>query len=195
MVGETNAVINFYLSSVQKNQKSIYEFGDQPTPVSIDRVTIQSHDGTPQSELPISEDFSIKIDFTCKEKVENAVIALLFYSPDLDLLLYSTNADRTGTFDDYEPGSYSATVTVPAFLMNVGRYSLDLMLCTPNVGVFGEQKNLGFEITNLNNPRSAIFWKNHVGKIATPLDYVITKKNISKNTEKPSRAKKHEPTS
>lgn len=175
MVGNTEDVIEHYLSLAQADQKSLYEFTPQVTPASINRLGIIDNDGTHKSELSVGENFCMKVEFTCSTKVQKAVLAILFYSPDRDLLLYSTDADSSGEAKDYDEGNYSATIKIPSFLFNIGKYSFDIMLCTPNVGKYAEQKGLGFEIVDTNNPRSELFWRNHPGKIMSRLDYKIEK--------------------
>jgi lipopolysaccharide transport system ATP-binding protein len=175
MIGETDDVVAHYLSSSQTDQKATYKFARQDSAASINNLSIFDEEGSARSELSIGENFYIKTEFTCKTKIDNAVLAILFYSPERDLLLYSTDADTTGKSNSYAEGSYSATVEVPAFLFNVGRHSFDVMLCTPNVETYGEQKGLGFEIVNTNNPRSGLFWRNHPGKTAVHLPYKIHK--------------------
>lgn len=173
--GETGAIVEQYLSSEQINNKAVYLFEKQGTPVSIDKVTMYDNEGHAVSDLPISSDFKITVEFSCEEKIQDAVLALIFYSADQEILLYSTNADTTGKYGTYEKGLYNATITIPAFLFNVDHYTFDVMLCTPKIAIFGAQKGLGFEVVNINNPRSINFRGKHLGKIALPLLYEINK--------------------
>jgi len=175
MIGETNEVVDFYLSSTVGMQKAVYTFQEQASPVSIEKISILNNEDKETFKLPVSENFKTEVTFHCKEDIENAVLAVLIYSQNKDLLLYSTNADKTGKYNKYKKGTYVATVEIPAFLFNVGQYSFDVMLCTPNTAVFGEQKNLGFEIININNPRSINFHGAHLGKLSTQLSYSIKK--------------------
>lgn len=175
LVGETDFVIEKYLSSHKQTQKSTYNFEKQDTPANISKVSVLNKEGLPQSEIPISENFSIEINFECLKEVNNAVMAILIYSQDMDLLLYSTNADISGKYDNYAIGNYKISAKIPASVLNIGNYTFDVMLCTPNIGVFGEQRNLAFEITNFNNPRSVNFRGKHAGRIAVPLEYQVNK--------------------
>jgi lipopolysaccharide transport system ATP-binding protein len=169
--GETDEVIERYLASAKDKQRSSYEFPAQDTPASISSVDLLDSAGAQQSTLPVAEPFSIKINFDCKQDIADATLALLFYSPDGDLFLYSTQSDKDGKLRGYKAGTHTTTIKIPPFLFNAGSYTFDLMLCTPNVRVFGEQKGLGFEVTDTGNPRSAIFWGRHPGKTAFHLEY------------------------
>lgn len=175
MEGSTDIVLEKYLSFNEERRKAVYEFEEQKTPVSIDKVTILTKEDLPQSKIPLSKNFKISVEFTCKEDLRNMAVSSLFYSQDRDLLLYSSDADSTGKLQNFQKGRYGAIIEIPAFLFNIGRYSFDILVHTPNTGG-GFQRDMGFEITNIDNPRSAIFQGNHPGRIALQLNYKIEKK-------------------
>jgi len=179
-IGETSAIIDKYLSSAQTNKKAIYNFDPQTTAASIDKVSILDDEGNAHSDISVSADFSINIEFTCNEEVRDAALTLVFYSSDQDILLYSTDADTTGKYETYKEGSYAATVKIPAFLFNIDHYTFDVSLGTPKISIFGIQRGLGFEIINTNNPRSINFRGKHLGKIAFPLAYHISESRNEK---------------
>ncbi len=171
MVGNTSDVIDRYLSSSLKHE-AITEFADRPNlPATINTVTLLNHAGDPRSEFSISEPLSIQVEFTCKKKLTDTTLSLIIYSHDRDILLYSSEADTLETLSEYEPGHYLSTISIPPFLLNVGRYSFDIILHTPNIFLAAEARDMGFEIKNIDNPRSIIFQGNHPGRIALPLVY------------------------
>ncbi len=175
MIGKTPDVISRYLSS-RLSRDAIVEFSDKPNSIAaIQKISLLSADQKPRSEFPISEPFSITVDFICKEKVQDATLSMLVYSHDRDLLLYSSEADTKGTLSEYAAGKYQAVIKIPEFVLNVGRYSLDILLHTPNLAMFANARDIGFEIKNVDNPRSIIFQGNHLGRIAIPLNYKIQK--------------------
>jgi len=176
MIGKTSDVIAKYLS---KNlvQKAIMEYPDKPdSPAVVRKISILNKDGEPRSELPISEPLNIEVDFNCNQKLTDTVLSLLIYSHDRDLLFYSSESDTSGKLSSYEPGSYQAKISLPAFLLNVGKYSFEILLHTPNIATHANVKDIGFEIKNIENPRSIVFQGNHVGRIAFPLSYEIKSK-------------------
>ena len=151
-------------------------FEKQDTPASIDTVSVFDDHGLARTDLPISRPFSIGVTFSTDKPLDNATISFLFYTQDRDLLLYSSSADTTGKLQHFDPGTFSATVHVPASLFNIGNYSCDIVVHNPNIIAYAEAKDIGFEIQNVDNPRSLVFQKTHIGKLALPLDYTIEKR-------------------
>lgn len=173
-IGDTQTIIDHYLSSMKQARRAEYVFEEQSASISISSVSLLDKNNIPRSELPISEPFSIEVAFACKEDVQNVAVSALFYSGDRDLLLYSSDSDTTGTLASYAPGAYKTTIRIPPFLFNVGAYSFDILVHIPNLGGTN-QKDLSFEITNIDNPRSLVFQKEHLGRIALPLSFTTSK--------------------
>ena len=170
MFGDTDEVIKYYLESVAR-QGSVVIPNKQNTIATIEAVRVIDGHGLARTEVPISDTFTIDIDFSSPKGVQNATLSVIFYTQERDLLLYSSASDATGKFESYAPGSYSTSIEIPAFLFNVGLYSFDILLHTPNEFVYAEAKDIHFEIQNVDNPRSIIFRKAHAGKIAVQLSY------------------------
>jgi hypothetical protein len=112
---------------------------------------------------------------SCKENIDSASLSLKFYTSDRELLLYSSEVDISGKLSSYKVGDYEVVVDIPAFVFNVGNYTFDIILHTPNIALFAEAKDIGFEIKNIDNTRSIIFQGKHEGKIAVQLPYSIKK--------------------
>lgn len=174
-IGNTRDVIDQYVSK-HMNQLAVNEFPENPqAPAAFRKISILDHTQSPRTELPINQPFSIDIEFTCNQALQNTTLSLVIYTQDRDILLFSSEADVRGTLSRYEAGNYKATIAIPHFLLNVGRYSFDVKLHTPNVSLAAEQRDMVFEIKNIDNPRSVIFQGTHPGKIAVPLTYRIQK--------------------
>lgn len=179
MTGDTNVVINHYLASIQRKRKAIYEFEEQAKPVSIEKITILNSEESPRSEILIGEKFKIAVEFTCKEDVHNTVLSALFYTQDMDLLLHSSDSDMIENLRSYQRGRYCAIVKIPAFLFNIGQYSFDVLVHTPDSDSSLREdmgEDMGFEIINTDSPRPSVFPVNRPGKIAVQLNYLIEKK-------------------
>ncbi len=175
MFGDTEEVIGQYMSFIKTNQKAVYEFKKQNHTVSIEKISILTEDNALSSKIPISKGFEILVEFSCIEDMHNVAVSALFYSADQDLLLYSSDSDKIGRLSDYIKGRYDVTIEIPPSLFNIGSYTFDIFVHTPNISG-ASQKGLGFEITNVDNPRTAILHKKHPGKIAVPLNYRFNKK-------------------
>jgi len=173
MVGETRDVIERYLSNNLVRSGVVEYPQNLESNAVIRRVCILNKDGEQRSELSVAEPFKIAVDFDCNQKIADVAVSLLIYSRDQDLLLYSSDSDSTEKFSEYSPGSYHALITLPEFLLNVGKYSFEILLHTPNIHLYANVKNFGFEIKNTDNPRSIVFQGNHPGRLSSILSYKI----------------------
>lgn len=174
-VGETELALNHYLSLNSKNSSEIKYEEKQNSPASITSISLLDERNSFRTEFPISEEFTIRTEITCHTAIKNATLSTIFYSEDGGVLLFSSEADISGKLSDYEKGKYTIETKIPPFIFNIGNYYFDLILHSPNIAKYAEEKDIGFEIKNINNPRSIIFQKTHLGKIATPLKYKIIK--------------------
>lgn len=176
-IGNTSEAINHYLS-VNINNKSLINYDDNPSmPASILSVSLNNSSNDLRTEFSISEEIKIKIEVNCHNNIENATLSTIIYSEDRSILLYSSQSDTSGKLSNYSPGLYDFEIKIPSFLLNIGRYSFDIILHNPNIALFAEARDIGFEIKNTDNPRSIIFQGNHLGRIATQLNYKMTNTN------------------
>jgi lipopolysaccharide transport system ATP-binding protein len=173
--GNTEEAINRYLSLHNNTNTEIKKTNDESKPATITSIALIDERGSNRAEFPIHEQFKIKVDFVCNTPLPNATLSTIFYPDDGSILLFSSEADISGKLSSYENGKYHTEITVPAFLFNIGRYTFNIILHNPNVAMYSEVKDIGFEIKNSNNPRSVVFQKNHPGKIAVPLEYQVSK--------------------
>lgn len=174
-VGNTEDAINKYTELHNQAKSEINTENDQSKPANITRVVMTDKTGKNNSEFPINEEFTIDIQYSCNDSLTNATLSLIFSGEDGNIILFSSEADKSGKLSSYEKGTYSCQIRVPAFLFNVGKYYINIILHQPNIITFSEVNDLGFEIININNPRSIIFQKKHPGNIAVQLDYKINK--------------------
>lgn len=173
--GNTEEAVNRYLSLHNNTNAEIQNPNDKSKPATITSITFIDERGSKRAEFPIHEQFKIKIDFVCNTPLPNATLSTIFYLDDGSILLFSSEADISGRLSSYTPGQYHTDITIPAFLFNIGKYTVNVILHNPNVAMYSEIKDLGFEIKNSNNPRTVVFQKNHPGKIAFPLEYQVNK--------------------
>ncbi|MFH0846042.1 MAG: ABC transporter ATP-binding protein [Patescibacteria group bacterium] len=174
MIGETKKVISHYLNKI-KEKKAVTEFEvDQKKKAQITRVSILDKNKKPTTNIPISQNFFIKTEYKVLKKVENALFSILFYSSNT-LLLKSSESDKTKKLKTYSPGKYATVVEIPSFLFNVGNYNFTTAIHEPCIESFDHKKDIYFEITDVNNPKSLIFKGSSEGQIATVLDYSTDK--------------------
>ncbi len=174
MFGETSKVIDFYLNKGEIN--SISEFNvDKNKDAQISKISILGKDGVPSARLPVSEPFSIKLNYEVLREIDGATVSIMVYANG-ELLLLSSESDTTGKLVRYEPGSFETTVNVPAFLFNTGTYFFDVRIHKPGHVLIDHKQNIPFEILSINDPRATMFQGSVLGKIASILDYTTTKK-------------------
>ena len=173
MFGDTTQVIDFYLNKGAIN--SVSEFNvDTNKDAQVSKISILNKDGTPAARLPVSEPFSIKINYEVMQGIAGATISIMVYTNG-ELLLLSSESDTTEKLTRYEPGSFETTVHIPAFLFNTGTYFFDVRIHKPGHLLIDHKQNIHFEILSVNDPRATIFQGSVLGKIASILDYTTTK--------------------
>ena len=174
MFGETSKVIDFYLNKGEIN--SISEFNvDKNKDAQVTKISILGKDGVPSARLPVSEPFSIKLNYEVLREIDGATVSIMVYANG-ELLLLSSESDTTGKLVRYEPGSFETVVHIPAFLFNTGTYFFDVRIHKPGHVLIDHKQNIPFEILSINDPRATIFQGSILGKIASILDYTTTKK-------------------
>jgi lipopolysaccharide transport system ATP-binding protein len=175
MVGNAHEVIDYYLSGRHGTQ-AVSEFAVDPKrQAQIQVISIVNKDKKPTTTIPLSESFSIEIDFVVKEKLYDTLLALFFYSNG-DLILFSTEADAAVPFPNYEPGTYHAKVTIPANLFNTGRYFFKVEILKPAIELVDGKQDLQFEIIDTQGLNKTTTLQGYnVGKIGTMLDFSVKK--------------------
>jgi lipopolysaccharide transport system ATP-binding protein len=176
MFDMTEKVINYYLKNSDLNSINKYK-SDPKKEAQVTKISILNKDGKYETRLPVNEEFSINIEYEVLRPAKNAVLSVMFYS-DGEILLLSSESDKDAKLRDYIPGKYKTTVRVPAFLFNVGTFFFDTRFHRPNIELVDHKQNINFEIVDVdNNAQSIVFNGNHMGKIATILDYETEKIN------------------
>jgi len=173
-IGTTSDVIDYYLNN-GKNFTSEYDFQiNTKKDTSITKICIQNKDEENIFQLPISEDFYIKVKYTFSKPQKNVLLSILFYQNG-ELLLLSSESDNTGKIKDYLPGNYETKIKIPAYLFNIGYYQFDVTLHRPYIEYLDNKSNITLEILDINNVKSKIFKGHTLGKIATILNYQTKK--------------------
>lgn len=172
MIGNTADVIRAYTHETELSSTTEFAI-DHQKKAQITAVSILNNEQRPQAQIPVSEPFSIQIELNVSVPTE-ALLSVVFYAGG-EVLLLSSESDRDGRLPYYEPGHYTTTITVPAFLFNVGAQYFDIHFHHPGFERFDRRQNIYFEILDMNNPRSAIFPGEQQGKIASILKYHTTR--------------------
>ena len=175
MFDDTDKVIHYYLNNGE-HSSAITDFNvNKSKDAQISRISVLDEKLNPSARIPVSEKFYIKTDFTIFKPLSKTMVSLAFYDQG-EILLLASPSDKTRTVGDFEAGDYSMTVEIPAFLFNTGIFFFNVNIHKPMITTFDHKINLGFEILdNENNPRSMIFGGNSPGRMASLLDFKVTK--------------------
>lgn len=174
-IGPTKEVIDFYLNT-SRGQSAVSEFPvEKGRSASIRKISLVRADGTFSTQIPISESFKVKIDYTVHEPIPSVILSMVLYSGG-ELLLISSESDTTKKFRDYEPGDYTTTIEIPAFLLGIGTYFFDIVIQKPQTTYNDIKRNIYFEITEKGNPRETIFPAGYyTGKLGNVLPFKTEK--------------------
>ena len=178
MSGETKLVIDCYLKNVV-TLNAITRYDDSGRDAQITSISILDKDGRPNAQPVISKEFYIQIEYTIRKKIEDAVTSILIVGPGDIPLLKSTEGDANGKTIDYSPGRYKTEIKIPAFLFNVGNYNIEASIQRPNIEYLDKKDNINFEITNADNPKSAVLRGKDIGKLSCILEYKTQKHGLS----------------
>jgi lipopolysaccharide transport system ATP-binding protein len=169
-VGPTNEIIDLYLNK-NKDLNAVYEYKTHPQKqANITNVTIRAQDGSPSAHIPISQNFSIDVEYEIHSQEDNALLSVVFYL-DGELFLLSSESDFTKSLKDYTLGKYKTTISIPAYLFNVNTYYFDVQIHRPYVDSLDHKKDHLLEITDVDNIKSKIFHGHNLGKTGFILDY------------------------
>jgi len=174
--GNTKEVMNSYLNN-QLNLTAINEFPHRKDcDGQITKITILDHNHQPNVQLPISENFFIEVEFNVYQPISKKLIFLHFFSQG-DRIFIASSGDQSGQYQNFEPGKYRSKLNVPSFLFQVGTIFFNTIFNNVEDGknTIDMIKDLSFEITDINNPKSNIFNGNFHDKISPILDFPTQK--------------------
>ncbi|HEU5114999.1 MAG TPA: ABC transporter ATP-binding protein [Candidatus Paceibacterota bacterium] len=173
MYGDTEKVVNHYLSNVEMNAQSEYPL-EPGKKIQATKIRLTNESGKPTTRIPVDEDFFVEVEYEARESVK-AVLSVIFFS-DGEVLLWSSDSDKDSKVREYAPGKYKSRVRVPGHLFNVGMYYLDTRLHRPGVENHDMKQGVNFEIIDApENPQSVVYNGAHPGKLSAVLDYKTEK--------------------
>lgn len=173
MYGETLKVIDFYLNKGELNSVSEFKV-DRHKDAQVSKISMLDKSGASSARFPVSEPFSIKINYDVMREIDEATVSIMVYANG-ELLLLSSESDKTAQLAGYKPGSFETVIHIPAFLFNAGTYFFDVRFHKPGYALIDHKQNIPFEILAVHDPRLTVFGT-ILGKMASILDYTTEKK-------------------
>jgi lipopolysaccharide transport system ATP-binding protein len=150
--GETESVIAEYLNSGRQSETNSVRYGDDKQPgdeyVHLRGVRLANDRNEDTEAFRIDEAVVVEIEYEVLKPIANFHNYLRVFSGEGTLLFGSGDWDMRGLCEvTHDVGVYTATATVPAHLLNFGRYSVTIMGVVPDVRyVYFEEHVLGFEV-------------------------------------------------
>ena len=174
MVGPTEKVINRYLGSAKLDSSVSFRV-NRDKEAQVSKVTISNDKFAPDIQIEIGRDFFIDIEYEILRPAKNLLLSLIFQANG-DTFLLSSESDKSGRLNRYEPGQYRTRIKIPGHLFNVGLYSFEIRLHRPQLEMVDQKTNLNFEIVDIpENPRSVVFGGHFMGPADAVLDYETIK--------------------
>jgi lipopolysaccharide transport system ATP-binding protein len=171
--GDTKEVINYYTKS-GNFLSSVLEYHEKTEKreknAEIRKISLLGKNDIPSAKIPFGSEFSVEVEYEIYKKTDRAMLAFGCYSGG-EMLFYSSDADEKGKLSTYEPGKYKTLMQIPSALFNVGSYYLEININRPGVEFIDRKQNIPFEISQTDNPLSAIYNNQIPGKIIVPLAY------------------------
>lgn len=170
MYDETHKVIDRYLSNADA-RRAVSVFNEEKEKrAQITKVTLLAKANEPATQLPITEDMFIDVEYVIREDIDRALLCAFFFDAGGDLFLLSSETDAAPALKTYTKGRYRTRIRVPARLFNIGFYRVSVSLQRPFVEYIDLRENIEFEVIDAPGFRIEERWK-PMGRTAALLDY------------------------
>jgi lipopolysaccharide transport system ATP-binding protein len=142
--GEVNAVIGKYLQ--EGADSAMHWYGRGATSEAFLReVIIADPAGREMEYLTTSSAFTIILNFSIIRKINDLQVSIAIQDRNGEVLFASGPNDH-GIDPSGEPGSYSASITLPSEILLARTYGIRAALWTGEAGVFDAMENLWFSV-------------------------------------------------
>jgi lipopolysaccharide transport system ATP-binding protein len=190
--GNSSEVVQYYLggkeNKVAINENADRHFSNDPSkPAQINRLRIFDNHGQLSTKHNILNPIKIVVAFELRIDYPTLFVECVFrrvegnengsfLTTNYDWQNYKKDRDghKMTTVFAMQPGKYSATINLPAPLLNVGIYEIELYLTT---GPFRQDtcRNILFELVDTGSFASVVRNANRGGMLAFPLKWEIKK--------------------
>jgi lipopolysaccharide transport system ATP-binding protein len=140
--GQPDAVIERYQSATETMLDTHQaRFGYQPDAAKgaqITEIRVKRPDGQLALSHELTDEVDVEVDFVLHQNYQTLILALQIFSGNNALVLCSFDSDHANHSDPLnmrevfprKAGAYTATIRIPAPLLNCGTYELELVLTT-----------------------------------------------------------------
>jgi lipopolysaccharide transport system ATP-binding protein len=153
--GQTNSVINQYISTTYK-QFSDYEHPHNPEkPICLRKISLLNDEGISSNEFRYDEGFKICIEFEVNTAINNCAAWLAVRTAEGVIAFQTSDIDVDAfLLNERKPGYYQTSLKIPEKWLNGGMYSLIVgiaKLHSPAISC-DRVDTIGFSILNIGTP-------------------------------------------
>lgn len=149
-IGGINKVTEDYINTViGHGQSGVYVHeGDTSVAMSLSRVELLDREGNITPQVPFNEPFSVKIHYNVNQPLQNASVWVGLETADGIVVFNSCDYDSdVALLGLRQAGRFTATVNIPAYMLNTGYYRLVVGLnCNRPVVSFARVETVTIEV-------------------------------------------------
>ncbi|MDF1722310.1 MAG: ABC transporter ATP-binding protein [Minwuia sp.] len=174
--GETGRIIEQYMDSGIRNSKSRVIFSEKSATSQAKMTEASVYSGNSNTHAVRSTDQEINIvtKYEIRKPIRNKRLNISLFDA-LGNLLFTTSDFHESKKIEYRMGLYESLLTIPAHLLNTGKYKLTFCLDIPNELVLHlAEEALFFEISDFAFDQTGITL-NAMGEITSPFGLIHPK--------------------
>ena len=126
--GPSSEVVNYYSRLINESCVASMEYDHPMTEgiAALRRISIDNIKGDISTNIDMSEEFNISIDYEIGKEIQGLCVGLTIFSVESNqpLLSFSDPELEYSRLEKREPGYYKSEITIPARLLNSGTYRL-----------------------------------------------------------------------
>jgi lipopolysaccharide transport system ATP-binding protein len=150
-VGPTSDIISEYVDHFNDNRAAEYVRDTEPNPssVAILRVAVSNASGIVASQIELTEDFSVEIDYLLGERLSGLSVGVQIILDDglLTVISLSDPEFAPERLEARAVGHYKARVRIPKKILNTGRYRIRAGISS-RFSIYDVVENVTFEVVD-----------------------------------------------
>ncbi|MGO8755121.1 MAG: polysaccharide ABC transporter ATP-binding protein [Gallionellaceae bacterium] len=183
--GQPDAVIDRYQSATREmldSQRAQFTYKpDNSTGGQITEIRVKRPDGELSLSYELTDGVNVEVDFVLNQNYQTLLLALQIFSGNSALVLCSfhsdhenyANPDNMQEIFPRKAGAYSASIRIPAPLLNCGTYELEIVLTTGPRRV-DSQRGIYIDIKDNGSFLSFVSKTHRGGLLAVPLHWEVS---------------------
>jgi lipopolysaccharide transport system ATP-binding protein len=138
------------------------------SPASVERIAVTDARGRTTLVHAATEPVTVTVAYSVSEHLPRLDLWFMVFGPDGTMILQSCDKDAGGAAVPVAPGRYTATVTLPAPLLNAGQYELQVSLQTGHTA-YDIRRGIVVTLEDRSGIASAVLGCRRDGTLCIPL--------------------------